>query len=114
MVNLPAPPPLNCRWSLLSLAVLAAPAAHAQSMAGLQQAAIRCFNGTARADCSTAMGLSHQLKNRADAATELRCYTALLGLESRLSLTMQGNGSIDRDHLSLKETIFECRALNPT
>ena len=64
---------------------------------------------------SAAMGLSHQLKNRADATTELRCYTALLGLESRLSLSMQGHGSsIERDHRSLKETIFECRGLNPS
>ena len=114
MVSPPAPAPLNCRWPLLSLALLAAPAAHAQSLAGLQQAAIRCFNGTTPADCSAAMGLSHQLKTRADAETELRCYTALLGLESRLSLSMQGHGSIDRDHRSLKVTIFECSGLNPS
>ena len=114
MVSPPAPAPLNCRWPLLSLALLAAPAAHAQSLAGLQQAAIRCFNGTTPADCSAAMGLSHQLKTRADAETELRCYTALLGLESRLSLSMQGHGSIDLYHRSLKETIFECRGLNPS
>ena len=66
------------------------------------------------ADCSAAMGISHQLKNRADDANQLRCYTALLGLESRLSMAMQGTGSLDRDHSSLKETFFECQALNPT
>jgi hypothetical protein len=117
MVSSPAHPPLNCRWPLplgiLSLALLATQAAQAQSLMGLQQAAIRCLNGTSRADCSAALGTSHQLKNRADAANELRCYTALLGLESRLSMAMQGSGSVARDHSSLKETIFECRALNP-
>lgn len=115
MLRSSADAPLNRRWLLL-FALLAAPAAQAQSQSllSLQQAAMRCFNGGSRADCSAAMGTSHQLKNRADAANQLRCYTALLGLESRLSMAMQGTGSLDRDHSSLKETFFECQALNPS
>ena len=113
MLHSSADAQLNRRWLLL-FALLAAPAAQAQSLLSLQQAAMRCFNGGSRADCSAAMGISHQLKNRADDANQLRCYTALLGLESRLSMAMQGTGSLDRDHSSLKETFFECQALNPS
>jgi hypothetical protein len=29
-------------------------------------------------------------------------------------MAMQGTGSLDRDHSSLKETFFECQALNPS
>ena len=112
-------PPLigKTRWLkpllrvLLVSGMLASGAAvHAQAFASLQQSARRCFEGN-RPSCRTAMGISHQLRERADAKNALRCYTALLGVEAMLNLSLLGDPDQERKDGLLQQSAQECQAL---
>jgi hypothetical protein len=103
---------LNARLSglLLSGLVSTGSAVHAQSFLSFQQTARRCFAGD-RPSCRTAMGLSHQLRQRADQKDALRCYTALLGVEAMLNLSLLGDPDQERKERVLQQATQECQAL---
>ncbi len=101
------PPALRAAGLLAAaLALVATPPARAASLAALQQRAEQCFRG---GGCQAIWPLSHQLKQRAEAANRLRCYSALLALEAMVSMAELGAQEPARQRDALAESSRECR-----
>jgi hypothetical protein len=96
-------------WMLVAALVgelIAAPG-RAQSLTALQQRLQPCFRDGI--GCNTIWGPSHQLKQRAEAANQLRCYSALLALEAMVTLAELGQRDPGRQAEALQESSRECR-----
>jgi hypothetical protein len=93
--------------ALAGLIALASPA-FANALSPLQQSASQCFSNPAGASCHAVWDLSHQLKQRAGKAYQLRCYTALLALEAMVALTKLGDRDPARQAQALDDTAREC------
>ncbi|MEB3200929.1 MAG: hypothetical protein VKK62_10445 [Synechococcaceae cyanobacterium] len=93
---------------LAGLILLAAPAI-ATPLSTLQQNAAQCFSNPASASCNAVWDLSHQLKQRAGNAYQLRCYTSLLALEAMVAMAKLGYRDPAEQAQSLDTTSRECR-----
>ena len=70
---------------LLTAALLGLPlAARAQGLMALRAQGLACVRGGPGSACKPFLDTSHRLKKQAEAAKQLRCYTALLGFEARV------------------------------
>lgn len=103
----------NCllKSLLISSVLLIGAAVQGQTLNSLQQTARRCFQGSDRPSCRSAMELSVQLREQADSKNALRCYTALLGVEAMLNLSLFGDRDQARDEQALLQSSQECQAL---
>lgn len=90
----------------LLVGLMAAPG-RAQSLTALHQRLQPCFRDGI--GCNTIWGPSHQLKQRAEAANQLRCYSALLALEAMATLAELGQRDPGRQAQALAESSRECR-----
>lgn len=97
------PPPL-----LLALATcLAWPAPARAGVAEFITFSIRCAQRGAAHDCRSALDQSHQLKNWAEGLKLWRCYTAVLGAESRMisdSFHPELQPTLPESHLELRQS----------
>lgn len=82
--------------------------ASASPLTTLQQAASQCFRNAANASCKDVWTLSHRLKQQAGKADQLRCYTALLGLEAMVAMAEQGDQDPAQQTAAMQETTREC------
>ncbi len=86
---------------------LASPA-FASPLTNLQLAARRCFESPSAAGCDGVWDLSAQLKQQADSANQLRCYTALLGLEANVAKAKLGRPDPAHEVQALQDTTSYC------
>lgn len=103
------PPALRVAGLFAAALALVAPtpSAQAASLAALQQRAEQCFRGDG--GCDGIWPLAHQLKQRAEAANQLRCYSALLALEAMVTMAELGAQDPARQREALAESSRECR-----
>ena len=67
--------------------------ARAQQLAGLRAQGLRCLQSVDGVGCKAFLQTSHRLKNQAESAKQLRCYTALLGYEAQVLAARSAGGS---------------------
>lgn len=83
------------RCLALAASLLALPlAARAQTLPGLRMQGLRCLQNTAPSACKPFLETSYRLKKQAEAAKQLRCYTALLGFEAQV-IAARGAGAAE-------------------
>jgi hypothetical protein len=76
---------MSVRALLLTAAVLGLPlAAAAQGITTLRGQGLACVRGGPGTACKPFLDSTNRLKKQAEAAKQLRCYTALLGFEARV------------------------------
>lgn len=93
----------------LAGSALAGSALAAVPITPLRPALERCLSAPGRDSCRPALELSHRLKQSAEQADQLRCYTALLGLEAVINQAVLGDGNGARQQRMWDETSRECR-----
>lgn len=67
--------------------------ARAQQLVGLRAQGLRCLQSVEGVGCKAFLQTSHRLKNQAESAKQLRCYTALLGYEAQVLAARSAGGS---------------------
>ena len=95
--------------AVISAALALGSAAQAVPIQALRAPADQCLQSGAAAVCRQAMERSHRLKQQAENRQELRCYTALLGLEAGLAMAVLGERQPEREQTILNDAQLNCR-----
>jgi hypothetical protein len=86
----------------------AAPSLASPLATRLQDAAGRCFEDPAASSCDAVWDLSAALKEQADKANQLRCYTSVLSVEAMVSMAKRGARDPGRQQAALGALTSDC------